>query len=71
MSYSLLIKGCKAQAQVQAFCDWYEGQGEQDASVWFECRKDEGEIDVDTMHVDMSKPPKWKGEILEMTVKPL
>lgn len=70
MNYSLLIKGFKTQAQAQAFYDWYEGHGEQDACIWFECRKDEGEIEVDSMLVDMSKPPKWNGDVLEMTVKP-
>lgn len=34
-------------AQVKAFSDWYDGQGEQDSAMWFECRKDEGEIDCD------------------------
>ena len=27
------------------FMSWYEGQGEQDFSIWLECRKDEG-LDV-------------------------
>lgn len=69
-NYSLLITGFKTKAQVKAFYDWYEGQGEQDAPYWFECRKQEGEIDVETMYVDMSKPPKWNGNTLEMKIKP-
>lgn len=52
---TLEIKGFKTIAQAKAFIDWYEGQGEQDACIWFECRKDEGEIDVDFMPVDCSK----------------
>ena len=57
--YSLQINGFKTKAQVKAFIDWYEGQGEQDSSIWFECRKDEGEIDVDTMQVDLKHPYVW------------
>ena len=52
---TLEIKGFKTIAQAKAFIDWYEGQGEQDASIWFECRQEEGEIDVDFMPVDCSK----------------
>ena len=25
--------------QAKVFADWYEGQGEQNADVWFECRQ--------------------------------
>ena len=53
--YTLTIKGFKTKEQVKAFAQWYSGQGEQDASYWFECRKEDGEIDVDTMNVD-----SWK-----------
>ena len=70
MNYSLLITGFKTKAQVKAFYDWYEGQGEQNAPYWFECRKQEGEIDVETMYVDLSKPQKWNGDTLEMKIKP-
>lgn len=35
---SVVFKGFKTPEQAQAFVDWYEGQGEQDACVWFECR---------------------------------
>lgn len=64
---TLEIKGFKTIAQAKAFIDWYEGQtdlsarsreaeeGEQDASIWFECRQEEGKIDVDFMPVDCSK----------------
>lgn len=47
-----MIKGFTSMAQVKAFADWYDGQGEQDSSVWFECRKDEGEIDCSFIGYD-------------------
>lgn len=62
--FSLTIKGFKTKAQAKAFIDWYEGQGEQDASAWFEARVDEGEIDVDFMPVDVSKKYVWDGSNL-------
>lgn len=49
--FELHLKGFKTKEQVKAFIEWYEGQGEQNACIWFECRKDAGEIDVDTMNV--------------------
>jgi hypothetical protein len=66
--FKLVIEGFKTKAQVQAFADWYSGQGEQDAYVWFECRKDAGEIDVDSMNTEGS--PSWKGDSLFMKIKP-
>jgi len=58
--YTLTIKGFKTEAQVKAFAEWYSSQGEQDASIWFECRKEEGEIDVEYMNVDCEKMmKKW------------
>lgn len=62
--YNLLIKGFKTKAQAEAFIDWYEGQGEQDACIWFECRKDEGEIDVDFMPVDCNIKYVWDDDTL-------
>ncbi|MDB4311958.1 hypothetical protein N9937_00870 [bacterium] len=38
------ITGFNTIAEAEEFCSWYSGQGEQDASMWFECRKDEGRI---------------------------
>lgn len=54
-NYSLRIEGFKTKEQVIAFIEWYEGQGEQNASIWFECRVAEGELDVDFMPVDCEK----------------
>jgi hypothetical protein len=32
----VIIKGFKDQKQAEAFIEWFEGQGEQDCSFWFE-----------------------------------
>jgi ABC-type Fe3+ transport system substrate-binding protein len=34
--YAVLVKGFKEQDQAEAFIKWFEGQGEQDANIWFE-----------------------------------
>jgi len=69
--YNLIIRGFNTKAEVEAFSDWYGGQGEQDAYIWFECRKDEGEIDVKSMNVDSSKNVGWANETdYEFSVKP-
>lgn len=44
MQYSVKIVGFNTKEEAVEFCNWYSGQGEQDSSIWFECRKDEGEI---------------------------
>ena len=69
--YSLKIEGFKTKAQAEAFVKWYEGQGEQDANIWFECRMSEGEIDVDFMPVDIRKtyPLKWDGDELKAVLE--
>ena len=71
--FTLMITGFRTQKEVDAFVDWYEGQGEQDADIWFECRQAEGDIECDSMHTDMSKdhwPPKRDGEATIIRVKP-
>jgi len=40
--FTVHIHGFKSLEEAEEFCQWYSGQGEQDASIWFECRKDEG-----------------------------
>lgn len=52
-SYDLLIKGFKSESQVKEFISWYEGQGEQDASLWFEEARSQGKIGVNSMNMDM------------------
>lgn len=68
---NLMISGFKTRAQVEAFINWYEGQGEQDACVWFECRKAEGTLDVESMPTDCKKtyPIKWDKDTANMVLK--
>ena len=47
--YEIRITGFKTKEQANEFISWYEGQGEQEAQVWFEIAKDAGKIDVDFM----------------------
>lgn len=70
--YKIMIEGFKTKAQAEAFIKWYEGQGEQDACIWFECRKQEGKLDVDSMMVNYRKtyPLNWDNHILNMVVNP-
>ncbi len=72
--FSLTIKGFKTKQQVDAFISWYEGQGEQDASIWFDTLKSEGDLDVDTMNTNMTKPfwpPTVDGKNVTIYIKPL
>ena len=62
MDYELHIKGFKTKEQVEEFISWYEGQGEQEASVWFEISDN---IDVDFMGVDVNKEYTWRENALE------
>jgi hypothetical protein len=62
--YELHLKGFRTRAEAQEFLNWYEGAGEQDAQVWFECRQDEGIIDVDFMPVDGVRGYEWKDNAL-------
>lgn len=41
--------------EVETFINWYEEQGEQDASIWFEEAKLQGDIDRDFIGIDTSK----------------
>lgn len=62
--FSLKINGFRDEAEARAFISWYGGQGEQDASIWFECRMDEGEIDRDFIPVNTYKPYVVEGDTL-------
>lgn len=68
MAHRLIIEGFNTKAEAQAFADWYEGAGEQDAANWFEARKEEGVIDVDWM--GNVGTVQEDGNDLIMTVKP-
>lgn len=34
---SVTFEGFKSIKDAEIFVQWYEGQGEQDAEIWFEC----------------------------------
>ena len=66
-NYEVRVTGFKTKAQAEEFMNWYSGQGEQDASIWFECRKAEGTLDVDFMPADSFSD--WNGNTIEMNLK--
>ena len=70
--FDLKVSGFKTKAQVEMFISWYEGCGEQDFSLFLECRKEEGVIDVDCMNTDIRKtyPIKWEGDVAHLIVEP-
>lgn len=41
---TVTIKGFNNFEEASEFCSWYSGQGEQNASIWFKERKNEGLI---------------------------
>lgn len=69
--FKLEISGFKSQAEVEAFIKWYEGQGEQAASTWFEELQMRGEIDRDFMPVDCKAtyPIKFENNTGFMVIK--
>ena len=46
--------------EVETFINWYEEQGEQDASIWFEESVLQGNIDRDFIGIDTNKPYEVK-----------
>lgn len=71
MTYQVNVTGFKTKQQAEQFVEWYEGQGEQDAAIWFECRKDEGTLDVDFMPTDCSLtyPLQWDENTLKLVLR--
>jgi hypothetical protein len=70
--FEVHVKGFKTEAQAKAFIDAYAFQGQQVAAVWYECRHEEGTIDVTSMEVDMSKYPlKCVNNVIEVYVEPI
>jgi len=68
MTFELKISGFKTKQQVEEFIAWYEGQGEQDAAIWFEARVWDSQLDVNFMPTDCLKtyPIKWDGNVANM-----
>ena len=52
---TLVVVHGLTEAEAKEFVKWYEGQGEQDAAVWMECRMQEGEINRDFFACDIPK----------------
>lgn len=48
--FKVIITGFSSLAEAEEFVSWYAGQGEQDSTIWFECRKDEGLIEHSSMY---------------------
>lgn len=69
-NYALVIKGFKTKNQLMEFVHWYEDQGEQDSSIWFEEAKSLGKIGVKSMSVDLKKPHIDTGEEVTIWVDP-
>ena len=67
--FKVLIEGFKTEAQAKSFIAWYEGQGEQDASVWFDCDEVLG---IDSMNTNLEKtyPLKLVDNTFTMVVDP-
>lgn len=53
--YSIKLTGFKTKKQVDDFLAWYDGQGEQDASTWFEC----GDSSLSSVNVDYKVKKHW------------
>jgi len=65
----LLITGFRNKEEIDTFIDWYEGQGEQDAALWFELRQEEG-LDVrDWIGYNKSYPMRYDGDTTVMSVE--
>ena len=43
------VKGFEKIEEAKEFCNWYSGQGESDAEIWFDCRASEGVINTTSM----------------------
>ena len=54
MSIKVVFDGFDTIEQAKQFIAWYEGSGEQDASIWL------GNVsDLDAAYVDVSKPYEY------------
>lgn len=70
MTFEVRVTGFNTKVEAEAFIDWYEGQGEQDSSIWFEERHQEGEIECSEMMTELDKlTKKWKGNSIELPLR--
>jgi len=71
MEYTLIIKGFTSKEQIQSFLDWYENEGEDDASLWLSDLKEKGKSDVDWLGLDLSIPRIEVDNTITVQIKPL
>lgn len=67
--YEVVIKGFRSLAECQAFYEWYEGQGEQDACNWFEGAEYAQRVGLESATVDLYAPVVMEGTSLAFTIR--
>jgi hypothetical protein len=67
-TYTVTFHGFISKEEAEAFAGWYEGQGEQDVTIWLECRRDESpDAQIRKyIHVDVGKPYRWVDDNLKV-----
>jgi len=64
---TLTVTGFNTIKEAEEFCNWYSGQGQDDACIWFEARKSEGVINCEFM--DTSCYSATNNHNIEMTLE--
>lgn len=54
-TWSVLVTGFPTKEDAEAWRGWYDGQGEQDADIWLEDRKNDGDCGIKSAYVDYSE----------------
>jgi hypothetical protein len=68
MAYDLVIEVFKTKEEVETFASCYNNQGEQNISIWLECRQSEGIVKLSSMSV-VKPHNKWEDDTtLEMHI---
>ena len=70
--FEVHVVGFKTEEQARQFIEWYEGQGEQDITIWLECRQSEGLIDISTMNTrcEATYPLIPENNVFTLVVEP-
>lgn len=64
--FKVVITGFSSLAEAKEFTNWYSVQGEQDCEAWFECRRDEEEIEYSSMY---SNTISVEGDTVNMSLE--
>ena len=64
--FKVIITGFSSLAEAEEFVSWYSEQGEQDSTIWFDCRKEEGLIEHSSMYY---KSSSTKGNSVTMELE--